>query len=115
MSNLKYGPKIVPLGDDETINSIERWRQSVLYLLRLNEEFRPYLKEGCVFGKKSKSHPCRNFTDSFKVVKNEKDEVVKEADGSDKVVVSDSKEDKCYIVDLLLDQIANFCDTVPPI
>ena len=52
MSNLKYGPKVVPLAESESLGSIERWRQSVLYLLRLNEDFRPFMKEGVVFGKK---------------------------------------------------------------
>ena len=113
MSNFKYGPKVVPLGEDETLNSIERWRQSVLYLLQLNEDFRPYLRESCVFGKKTKAKPYRSLTDSFKVVKKENGEIVKEEDGSDRVVVSVSREDKCYLVDMILEQIANFCANIP--
>ena len=113
MSNLKYGPKIVPLGEDETINTIERWRQSVLYLLRLNEDFRPFLRDHVLFGKKSKTQLHRNFTDSLKVVKDEKGEVQKEEDGSDRVIISESKEDKCFLVDLMLEQIANFCPLIP--
>ena len=113
MANFKYGPKIVPLGENESLNSIERWRQSVIYLLTLNEDFRPFLKDTCEFGKKTKAKPYRNLTDSYKVVKKENGEIEKEEDGSDRVVVSESKEDKCYKVDLMLEQIANFCTNIP--
>lgn len=104
-SNFKYGPKVVPLAETETLSSIERWRQNVLYLLRLNEEFRPFMGDSVVFGKKSRSHPCRGFTDDTKTEKNEADE--------DVVTVTVSKEDKCFTVDLMLDQIANFAPLIP--
>ena len=113
MSNLKYGPKIVPLGEDECLSSIERWRQNVLYLLRLNEDFRPYLQDGVEFGKKSKLQPCRAFTDDVKLEKKEDGTVVKNEDGHPVYIVSVSKEDKCFIVDLMLDQIANFAPLIP--
>ena len=113
MSNLKYGPKIVPLAEDETINSIERWRQSVLYLLRLNEEFRPYMNQDFEFGRKTKTKPFRKLTNSIRIKKDDKGVVVKEEDGSNAVEVIVSQEDKCYIVDLMLEQIANFCPLIP--
>ena len=52
MSNLKWGPKMTPLGEVENISSIERWKQNLLYLLRLNDEFKPFLRENVDFGKK---------------------------------------------------------------
>ena len=104
MSNLKFGPKINPLGEEESISSVERWRQNVLYHLRLNEEFRPYLKDNVVFGKKSKSQPTRSFTDEVKVEK---------VDGNDVTTVVSSAEDKCFVVDLMLDQVSNFCPLIP--
>lgn len=105
MSNLKFGPKIVPLSEVETLSSIERWRQNILYHLRLNEEFRQYLKEDTEFGKKSKQQPCRLFRDTL--------QTRKDNEGHDVVSVKESKEDKCFIIDLLLDQIANFAPLIP--
>ena len=106
MSNhFKHGPKVSILSDSETISSIEAWRQNVLYQLRLNEDFRPYLKDGVLFGKKSKTQPSRQCTDDTRTETNDAGEEV--------VTVVRSKEDKCLIVDLMLDQIANFAPNIP--
>ena len=104
MSNFKTGPKVIPLGENETISSIERWRQNVLYHLRLDPAFRPYLRDGKKFGKKSKTSPYRLFTDDIKVEK---------VNGEDVQTVVLSKEDKCWDVDLMLDQVSNFCPLIP--
>ena len=52
-------------------------------------------------------------TNSIRIKKDDKGVVVKEEDGSDAVEVIVSQEDKCYIVDLMLEQIANFCPLIP--
>ena len=107
MSNLKYGPKVIPLGEEETLASIERWKQNVIYHLRLNEEFRPFLTTQ--FGKKSRANPNRSLRDETK------SESVKNEAGLTRVVTTliQSKEDKTFTVDLLLDQIANFAPLIP--
>ena len=107
MSNLKHGPKIIPLGDHETLNTLEQWRQNVLYHLRINEEFRPYLNS--VFGKKTKASPSRELTDDTEI------RIIKNTAGNDvqTTIITNSKEDKCYTVDTLLEQIANFAPTIP--
>ena len=104
MSNFKAGPKVIPLGEDESISSIERWRQNVIYHLRLDPAFRPYLKDGVKFGKKSKSAPNRQLTDDIKKEK---------VNGQDVDTVVATKEDKCWEVDLMLDQVSNFCPLIP--
>ena len=104
MSNFKAGPKVIPLGEEESISSIERWRQNVLYHLRLDPAFRPYLRDGVKFGKKSKASPYRQFKDDIKTEK---------VDGEDVSTVVLSKEDKCWDVDLMLDQVSNFCPLIP--
>lgn len=95
MSNLKYGPKIIPLGEGETLASIERWKQNVVYHLRLNEEFRPFLYTD--FGKKSKANPSRALKDFLEV------KTVRNKDGEEKQesIVTQTKEDQCFTVDLL--------------
>ena len=107
MSNLKHGPKIIPLGDHETLNTLEQWRQNVLYHLRINEEFRPYLNSH--FGKKTKHSPTRDLEDTTEqqTLKNEQGQDVRAT------VIIKSKEDKCFAVDTLLEQIANFAPTIP--
>ena len=104
---LKLGPKILPLGEDESIASLERWRQNVLYHLRINEEFRPYLNS--TFGKKTKLNPTRDLEDTTEqqTLKNEEGENVRAT------VIIKTKEDKCFEVDTLLEQIANFAPTIP--
>ena len=107
MSNFKLGPKVQSLGDDESLASIERWKQNIIYHLRLNEEFRPFLT--IEFGKKSRLHPNRNLDDDVVI------ETVQNAAGEDVQVetITLTKEDKCYTVDLFLDQIANFAPLIP--
>ena len=87
MSNFKTGTKVIPLGEDESISSIESWRQNVIYHLRLDPAFRPYLKDGVKFGKKSKSAPNRQLTDDIKKEK---------VNGEDVDTVVATKEDKCW-------------------
>ena len=71
MSNLHHGPKIRSLTNKETIASLEGWKASVLYGLRLNPEFRPYLRQGFEFGRKSRANPYRSLTPDIQVTRAE--------------------------------------------
>ena len=62
----------------------------MIYLLKQNEDFRPFIKDGVEFGKKTKQKLCRNFIDIVKTVKVNDEDVEK---------VVESKEDLCFTVD----------------
>ena len=89
-----YGPKLRQLSQKETLNSIETWKNNIMYNLSLNDSFAPYLRAGFKFGKKSKDKPTRELTDST-------------GDGAL------TKEAKCIIVDMMLTQIANWAEVIP--
>ena len=108
MTNLYHGPKVRCLTTKETLSTLETWRQTVIYGLRLNADFRPYLNEGARFGKKSKARPYRELNDDVKVEKVTVNEVEQEL-----VTVVKSKEDKIVDVDLMLEQIANYATNIP--
>ena len=78
MTNLYHGPKVRCLTTKETLSTLETWRQTVIYGLRLNADFRPYLNEGARFGKKSKARPYRELNDDVKVEKVTVNEVEQE-------------------------------------
>ena len=108
--NLQHGPKIRSLTSTESLASLESWRNNVLYGLRLNPDFRPYLRENYKFGRKTKGKPCRDLTDeketaTIRNAATDREEVVER--------VVKTKEDKAVEVDILLDQIANYASTVP--
>ena len=96
--SLKHGPKARSLTPSETLATFEIWRQNIIYGLRLNHDFRPYLVDGFEWGRKSRLKPTRNLTDVPEV----KD-----------VSPARSKEDQVVDVDLLLDQIANYAPMIP--
>ena len=52
MTNLVHGPKIRTLTTSESVATLESWKANVIYGLRLNPDFRPYLEDDCVFGRK---------------------------------------------------------------
>ena len=104
MSNLHHGPKIRELTNRETLSSLEAWKSSVTYGLRLNPEFKPFLQEGFQFGKKTKNKPYRDLKNDTKVEK-VGDEFI--------TTIVRSAEEKADIVDLLLEQISNYAPTVP--
>ena len=88
MNQLRLGPKLRSLGNEETINSFECWRNNIVYSLRLDGSFSAYLKEGFEWGKKTKSEPNRKLIADTDPVK--------------------SVDTKCAEVDILLEQIANY-------
>ena len=110
--NLHHGPKIRLLSSKETIQSIESWKSTVIYGLRLNPDFVPYLHEGVIFGRKSRTQPSRELDDEFR-----KETYTVTVSGNDtqreRTVLVQSKEDKAAVVDLLLDQVANYAPVIP--
>ena len=107
--NIAHGPKLKPLTTSETISSLEAWKSNILYGLRQNPEFREFLQEGFIFGRKSKTNPNRELTDILR-----REQLVEEGKApKDVMVLLKSKEDRCITVDLLLEQVANYCPHVP--
>ena len=109
MSNLAHGPKVRTLTSKETISSLETWKSTVIYGLRLNPEFREFLEDSFVWGKKSSTYPHRHLNDVFEK------QTIKDDEGNDKEILVrvQRKEDRAAIVDLLLDQICNYCPNIP--
>ena len=110
--NLHHGPKIRPLSSKEPIQSIESWKSTVIYGLRLNQDFIPYLQEGVIFGRKSRTQPTRELEDSTRT---ETYTVIVSGEEAqrERTVLVQSKEDKAAVVDLLLDQVANYAPVIP--
>ena len=95
-SKLRTGPPVKVLEEPfKSIAQFECWKHSVAYNLRLDPDFKPYLKPNVVFGKKSRAAPNRALQTT--------------GTGDDRVTA----EEKCDIVDMMLMQISNFCPTIP--
>ena len=96
-SKVRIGPQPRQLTEPlESIQAYEVWKYSVLYSLRQEPDFKPFLIDGLVFGAKTALAPSRRLTDDPTGTQNRK-----------------SKEDKCAIVDFLLDTIAQYCPKIP--
>ena len=112
MSNLAHGPKVRPLSTKETISSIENWKSTVIYGLRLNPEFREFLADGFTWGKKSNTYPFRQLNDVYK-----KETITDKVEGKEIqreiLVKTQTREERATLVDLLLDQISNYCPLIP--
>lgn len=94
-NKLRIGPGVKILEEPlKSIAEFENWRHSVVYNLRLDGEFKPYLKEDFEFGVKTKLKPSRNLKDT--TGENAK-----------------TKEEKCSEVDFMLEQIAQYCPKIP--
>ena len=90
-------PKQWSLGKSETVTSFESWRQNLKYTLALDSQFAPFLAEGFVWEKKTKSSPLRGFTD----------------DGADVPSLSRrTAPQKVQMLDLMLGQVANYCPVI---
>ena len=108
--NIAHGPKVRTLTTSETVSSLESWKANVLYGLRLNPDFRDYLDENFIFGKKTKYMPSRNLKDIFR------SDTVTEGDPpvqKEVLVKIKSREERAVEVELLLEQVANYCPHVP--
>ena len=106
--SLKHGPKPKCLNPvKETLSSLEVWKSQIVYGLRLNPDFKPYLEKGYVWGKKTRTRPYRNLKDEIvhheattNPAAEERDEIVK------------SKKEKAEEVELMLEQIANYAECI---
>ena len=101
MANLYHGPKVRSLTPKESVSSIEAWKVNVLYGLKLNPDFTEFLAPDYVFGRKTKLNPYRDLVDDVTI---DKEKNVR--------VITRSKQDKATDVDMLLEQIANYCPHV---
>ena len=112
--NISHGPKLKPLTTNESLSSLEVFKSNIHYGLKLNADFREYLEEGFVFGRKTRTNPTRELDDIYKreqVV--QEDEATKEKTTKEVMVLYKSKEARCSDVDLMLEQLANYCPHVP--
>ena len=107
--NIAYGPKVKPLTSKESLSSLEAWRSNVTYGLRLNPSFREFLSDAMIFGKKTRTNPTRDLEDVYKKERMEQEDKT----FAEVLVKSKTKEERCDEVDLLLEQVANYCPHVP--
>ena len=97
--NLQHGPKIRTLTTSESLSSLESWKSNILYGLRLNPDFKEFLREGYVWGKKTRNNPSRDLEDVYI-----KETITTEDKSTKEVLVKDkTKEERCDMVDLLLE------------
>jgi len=90
-------PKQWKLQPNETITTFENWRQNLLYLLRCENRFIPYLEDNKTWSKKTAANPTRGFTDDAAPI----------PEDDRKTAVQ-----KSAIVEQILNQIANYADVV---
>ena len=63
-------PKQWQLTKDETINSFENWKQNLLYVLSLDNNFAPFMENGFTWQKKSAAQPNRGLAADPEEVEN---------------------------------------------
>ena len=90
-------PKQWVLTRDETVNSFENWRQNLLYILSLDNNFTPFLADGFSWDKKTAANPTRGLVDDT--------QPIPEAQRKSAV-------QKTATLELMLGQIANFCPVI---
>ena len=56
-------PKKWNLRKDETLNSFTNWKTTLLFILSLDNNFAPFLIEGCTWAKNATSSPAHGFVD----------------------------------------------------
>jgi hypothetical protein len=61
MASSIRAPKQWCLTKTESINSFESWKQNLVYTLSLDANFVPFLVEGALWKKKTKTEPLRGF------------------------------------------------------
>ena len=94
------GPGIPVLTSSlKSIAEFENFRHSVLFNLRQDLEFRPFLKKDLVWGEKSPVKPTRDLKD--------------DAGRSQNPPTGQTKEEKCETIDFMLETIAQYCPLIP--
>ena len=90
VSRTRYGPGVRILETPITsISEWEHWKHSVIYQLRLEPDFKPFLAENFVFGAKTRLAPNRAL-------------VATTGEGAQ------TREQRCSTVDFMLSQIAQY-------
>ena len=97
MASTHRAPKQWCLSKVETINSFENWKQNLIYTLSLDSNFAPFLAEGVMQRKKTKTQPLRGFMDDGKSVPAAKCLTARQ---------------KTNFLKLMLGQIANYCPII---
>ena len=90
-------PKQWSLTKNESINTFEAWRQNLVYTLSLDQNFAPFMVEGCTWLKKTPKTTLRGFADDGEEVAEAKRR---------------TKEQKVSHLELMLGQIANYCPII---
>ena len=62
MASSPRAPKQWSLSKNGSINSLENWRQNLVYTLSLDSNFAPFLADGTTWEKKTKTQPLRGLT-----------------------------------------------------
>jgi hypothetical protein len=90
-------PKQWQLSRDETINSFENWRQNLLYILSLDNNFAPFLENDVTWQKKTTANPHRGLQDDAGDVPQARRKTAAQ---------------KSAVLDVMLGQIANYCSVI---
>ena len=110
MANLVHGPKLRCLTANESIASLEAWRNNIIYGLKQNPDFREYLTDNFIWGKKTRISPNRDLANIYRKELIQQEDRTKEP--KEELILVKSSEDRAEVVDLLLDQIANYCQDI---
>jgi hypothetical protein len=97
MANHVRAPKQWPLTKQETVTSLENWRQNLLYILSLDHNFAPFLVDGFTWEKKTAAAPNRGLQNDDEAVAQERRKTAAQ---------------KVVQLELMLGQIANFCSVI---
>ena len=98
MTQTRNVPKQWYLTKTETIISFNNWKENQIYSLNIDKTFKPYLRDGATWGKKTAASPTRGYVD----------------DGNEVVdaTARQTKEQKCATLDLMLGQLANWATVI---
>jgi hypothetical protein len=94
MAAANRAPRQRCLVKDESVNSFESWRQNLLYILSLDENFAPFLVEGSTWKKRTRGDKLRGFVNDPETVTANKRKTA---------------EQKVNMLELMLGQVANYC------
>ena len=83
----------------KSVSEFEGFRHSLVFLLRQDLEYRPYLKSGVIWGIKTTPTSTRLLQD--------------DAGRSQNPPTGQTKEEKCELVDFMLEQISMYCPLIP--
>lgn len=90
-------PKQWTLTKTETLNSFTNWKENLIYILSLDNNFAPFLEEGISWQKKSTATPTRGFTNDGENIPEARRRTAAQ---------------KCAHLELMLGQIANYATII---